>query len=287
MRVWRKFLYVAASMLVATTLFIAGGRLMLSAIERQLIYFPTRTEHDAPTPRVAGASVVEEVWIEAAEGVRVHGIYAAAENAYADLLFFHGNAGNLYDRLDNVTLLVALGFNVLIMDYRGYGKSGGEPSEAALYEDGLAAYRYLIDEKGADPARLVLFGRSLGSTVAIELGSRQPAGVVIAESAFTSARELARLHYGLLPNLLLRVMTHQFDSLSKAPNLKAPVLYIHGDRDSIVPVEMGLRLYEASPEPKEWYPIRGAGHNDTLIVGGDEYFQRLAEFVRTHVAALN
>ena len=284
---WRRLLYTAAGVLVAVALFVAGGRLMLGAIERQLIYFPTRTDRDAPTPRVAGASVVEEVWIDAAEGVRVHGIYAAAENAFADLLFFHGNAGNLYDRLDNVTLLVAIGFNVLIMDYRGYGKSEGEPSEAALYEDGLAAYRYLVDEKGADPARLVLFGRSLGSTVAIELGSQHPAGVVIAESAFTSARELARRHYGLLATVLLRAMTHQFDSISKAPNLKAPVLYIHGDRDNIVPVEMGRRLYEASPEPKDWYPIRGAGHNDTLLVGGDEYFQRLTEFVRTHVAALD
>ena len=281
---WKRLLYAAAGVLAAVILFIAGGRLMLSAIERQLIYFPTRTDKEAPTPRVAGASAVEEVWIEAADGVRVHGIYAAAENAFADLLFFHGNAGNLYDRLDNVTLLVASGFNVLIMDYRGYGKSEGEPSEAALYEDGLAAYRFLIDEKGADAARLVLFGRSLGSTVAIELGSQHPAGVVIAESAFTTARELARLHYGILPNVLLRAMTHQFDSLSKAPNLRAPVLYIHGDRDNIVPVEMGRRLYEASPEPKEWYPIFGAGHNDTLLVGGDEYLQRLTEFVGTHVA---
>jgi fermentation-respiration switch protein FrsA (DUF1100 family) len=280
-------MYAAAGVLAAVVLFMAGGRLMLGAIERQLIYFPTRTERDAPTPRIARASAVEEVWIDAADGVQVHGIYAAADNAFADLLFFHGNAGNLYDRLDNVTLLVALGFNVLIMDYRGYGKSEGDPSEAALYADGLAAYRFLIDEKGADPSRLVLFGRSLGSTVAVELGSQHPTGVVIAESAFTSARELARLHYGLLPNVLLRAMTHQFDSLSKVPNLMAPVLYIHGDRDNIVPVEMGRRLYEASPEPKEWYPIHGAGHNDTLIVGGDGYFQRLTEFVRTHVAALD
>ena len=107
---------------------------------------------------------------------------------------------------------------------------------------------------------------------------------MIAESAFTTARELARLHYGILPNVLLRAMTHQFDSLSKVPNLRAPVLYIHGDRDNIVPVDMGRRLFEASPEPKEWFPLPGAGHNDTLLVGGEEYFQRLAGFVRAHVA---
>ncbi len=282
--VWRKTLYAAAGVLVAALLFLAGGRLMLSVIERQLIYFPTRVSRDAPTPRLPGASAAEEVWLDTADGVRVHGIYAAAENSFADLLFFHGNAGNLYDRLDNVALLVAAGFNVLIMDYRGYGKSEGEPSERALYDDGLTAYRYLIEERGADPSRLVLFGRSLGSTVAIELGTQYPSGAVVAESAFTSAFELGRLHYVWLPAMLLRFMTHQFDSLAKVPNLRAPVLYIHGDADTIVPVQMGRRLYEASPEPKEWYEIRGAGHNDTLSIGGDEYFRRLVAFVRKHVA---
>jgi len=260
---------------------------MLDAIERQLIYFPTRTSRDAPTPRLPSATAVEEVWLEADGDVRVHGLYASAENAFADLLFFHGNAGNLYDRLENVDVLVAIGFNVLIMDYRGYGKSEGEPSERALYDDGLLAYRYLTEERGVDPSRLVLFGRSLGSTVAIELGTQVSAAVVIVESAFTSAHALARLHYGWLPSVLLRAMSHQFDSLSKVPDLLAPVLYVHGDVDSIVPVDMGERLYGASADPKQWYPIRGAGHNDTLIVGGDEYFQTLSEFVKEYVATID
>jgi fermentation-respiration switch protein FrsA (DUF1100 family) len=252
---------------------------MLSALERQLIYFPTRVSPELPTPRLDVASLIEEVWLDTEDGVRVHGIYVGAEDAAADLLFFHGNAGNLYDRLDNVALLVASGFNVLIMDYRGYGKSEGEPSEAALYADGLLAYRYLVEERGADAARLVLFGRSLGSTVAIELGTKQRCGAIIVESAFTSAHELGRVHYGWLLSLLGRALTHQFDSLSKVARLQAPVLFIHGDVDTIVPVDLGRRLYEASPEPKEWYEIRGAGHNDTLVVGGQEYFRRLVDFV--------
>jgi len=256
---------------------------MLNALERQLIYFPTRVREDAATPRLPGASVVEEVWLDAGDGVKVHGIYAGRPDALADLLFFHGNAGNLYDRLDNVALLVESGFNVLIMDYRGYGKSGGAPSERALYDDGMHAYRYLVDERGVDPSRLVLFGRSLGSTGAMELGSQVETGAVIAESAFTSAQDLARVHYGFLPGMLLRSMTHEFDSIEKAAKLKAPVLYVHGNVDNIVPAVMGRRLYEASPEPKEWYEIEGAGHNDTLFVGGAEYFRRLVDFVRRHV----
>ncbi len=271
---------------VAGLLFALGGRLMLEALERQLIYFPTRVRQDAPTPRIPGASSVEEVWLDTADGVRVHGIYATHEQPFAHLLFFHGNAGNLYDRLDNVALLVGSGFNVLIMDYRGYGKSEGTPSEQALYHDGLLAYRHLTEERGAEPARLVLFGRSLGSTVVIELATSQPAGAVVLESAFTSAEALGRVHYGFLPGMLFRALSHQFDSLEKVPRLRAPVLYIHGTADNIVPVEMGRRLYEASPEPKAFYEIPGAGHNDTLLVGGREYFRRLEQFVKEHVAAL-
>jgi fermentation-respiration switch protein FrsA (DUF1100 family) len=279
----RRLAYTAAGIAAAALLFVAGGRLMLNALERQLIYFPTRVREDAATPRLQGASVVEEVWLDAGDDIKVHGIYAGKEGAFADLLFFHGNAGNLYDRLDNVTLLVEVGFNVLIIDYRGYGKSGGAPSEPALYEDGMLAYRYLIDERAATPSRLVLFGRSLGSTVAIELGTRVESGAIIAESAFTSAQELARVHYGFLPGMLLRSMTHEFDSIGKVGKLKAPVLFVHGNVDNIVPALMGQRLFEASPEPKEWYEIDGAGHNDTLWVGGSEYFRRLVDFVRRYV----
>lgn len=282
---WWKVLYVVAGVAAAAILFLAGGQLMLSALERQLIYFPTKVRADAPVPRLGGGIDVEEVWLESGDGVRIHGIYAGRADAIADLLFFHGNAGNLYDRLDNVALLVESGFNVLIMDYRGYGKSEGTPSERALYEDGLLAYRYLINERGVDARRLVLFGRSLGSTVAIELGSREDVGAVIAESAFTSARELARIHYGWLPGILLRSMTHEFDSISKVSRLGAPALFVHGSADSIVPVDMGRRLYEASLEPKEWYEIVGAGHNDTLLVGGAEYFRRLVDFVRRYVSS--
>jgi fermentation-respiration switch protein FrsA (DUF1100 family) len=279
----RKLVRVVVGVLAAVILFLLGGRLMLESLERQLIYFPTQVRQDAPTPHVEGASLVEEVWLEAPDGVRVHGIYAAVDGAFADLLFFHGNAGDLYDRLDNVSLLLLSGINVLIMDYRGYGKSDGRPSEQPLYEDGLLAYRYLTEERGVDPARLVIFGRSLGGAVAIELATQQPAAVLVAESSFTSAQDLARVHYGFLPGMLLGAMTHKFDSISKVPHLRAPVLFIHGDSDTIVPVRMGRRLYEASAEPKEWYELRGAGHNDMLMVGGADYFRRFAEFVREHV----
>ncbi len=281
--VGRRLAYVGVGLLAAVVLFLLGGRLMLESLERQLIYFPTRVREDAPTPHVEGASLVEEVWLETPDGVRVHGIYAGVEGAFADLLFFHGNAGDLYDRLDNVSVLVSMGLSVLIMDYRGYGKSEGKPSEGVLYEDGLLAYRYLTEQRGFDPARLVIFGRSLGGAVAIELATQQPAAALIAESSFTSAEDLAKLHYSFLPGMLVGSMTHKFDSISKVPQLRAPVLFIHGESDTIVPARMGRRLYEAAAEPKEWYEVRGADHNDMLMIGGTDYFRRLIDFVKRHV----
>lgn len=281
----QKWLLGAGAAGVAVLLFLGGGRVMLSAIERQFIYFPTRVSRDTPTPALRRARVVEEVWLARDGGVRIHGLYAGAGAAFADLLFLHGNAGNLYDRLDNVEMLVESGFNVLIIDYQGYGKSGGKPSEEGLYGDGEAAYRYLVEVRGVAPARLVVFGRSLGAAVAIDLASRNPCGPVIVESAFTSALALGQLHYGWLPGLLLRGMTQRFDSLSKVRRLRSPVLFVHGQVDGIVPIEMGRQLYEASPEPKRWYEITGAGHNDTVMVGGREYFRRLVSFAREHVAA--
>ena len=279
----RRIVYAAATLVATALLFAAGGRLMLRALEGRLIYFPTRVRSEVLEPRIAGAGSVEEVWLESDGGVRIHGIYARAREPIADLLFFHGNAGNLYDRTDNVADLVGAGFNVLIIDYRGYGKSEGSPSERGIYADGEAALAYLKETHAVDTRRLVLFGRSLGSTVAIELAMREPFGALIVESAFTSVQEMAQLHYGWLPGLVRRGMRHEFDSISKVPHLKAPALYVHGSRDDIVPLAMGRQLYESSPEPKEWYPIDGAGHNDTVILGGREYYERLVEFVKAHL----
>ena len=281
---WRKAAYVVAGLLAAAFMFLGGARLMLNALERQFIYFPARVREDAPTPEVRGASRVEEVWLESAGGVRIHGIYARRADPAATLLFFHGNAGNLYDRLDNVQLLLAMGLDVLIVDYRGYGKSSGAPSEKGLYADGTAAYRYLTDRRGIDRSEIIIFGRSLGSAVAVELATRVPPGALILESAFTSAKDLAREHYGWLPGALIRNMSHEFDSISKISKLESPVLFVHGDRDLIVPVRMGRRLYEAAPEPKEWYVIEKAGHNDTVWRAGREYGERLGDFLRHHLA---
>lgn len=277
-----KLLATAAGVLAAVILFWAGGELMLEGLERQLIYYPTRARSDMPTPPIPDVDRVEEVWLRAEDGVRIHGLQVGGGTDAVDLLFLHGNAGNLYDRLDNVAALARSGFRVLILDYRGYGKSEGRPAEGGLYRDADAAYRYLTEDRGVEPGRLVVFGRSLGSAVAIDLAAREPLGALIAESAFTSARAMARRHYWWIPDLVLRSMSHELDSLEKVARLEVPVLFAHGTHDRIVPIEMGRTLFDAAPQPKGWYEIPGAGHNDTWLTGGREYIERLTTFARRH-----
>jgi fermentation-respiration switch protein FrsA (DUF1100 family) len=189
------------------------------------------------------------------------------------MLFCHGNAGNVSHRLENVAHLLRSGFQVLLFDYRGYGHSSGQPSEEGLYEDATAAWTALVERADASTPRII-FGRSLGGAVAVDLATREEADGLIIESTFTSIRSLTRLFLPLtLPDLPVK-----YDSLSKIGEVSTPLLVVHGERDELVPFADGKALYEAARGIKSWYPIPGAGHNDTYVVGGERYFHRLAAF---------
>lgn len=253
-------------------------RLMLDS---QLIFFPTRDI--TQTPADVGLHY-EDAWFTAADGARLHGwfIPAAGDESSDTLLWFHGNAGNIGDRADNLLLLSRrLSVNVLIFDYRGYGNSNGKPSERGLYADGEAALAYLRARDDVDMTRLTLFGRSLGCAVAVELATRHPVKAVILESPFTSIDAMARRMRGRLTSLIPTswLVRSKFDSLSKIGNINSPLMLLHGDRDDIVPIEMAHELFAAANAPKRFYPIHGAGHNDTVSIGGDAYFDALKEFI--------
>lgn len=219
----------------------------------------------------------EDVYFPTADGLKLHGWFVPGERDIA-WLWFHGNAGNISHRLDNLRLLhEKLQLNVFLFDYRGYGQSQGQPSEKGTYLDGQAAFNYLRSRSDVDPQRIILFGRSLGGGVAVELASREKVYGLILESPFTSVPDMAKKVVPLLP--LGPIIRTKYDSLSKIGRVQAPLLVIHGDMDEIVPMEQGMRLYEAAGDPKELYIIPGAGHNDTYMVGGEEYFQALARFV--------
>jgi fermentation-respiration switch protein FrsA (DUF1100 family) len=231
-------------------------------------------------PEQLGAQA-EEVFLDTEDGVRIHGFFLPTlptAGAPRALLFLHGNAGNASHRLPNAMLLARLGIHVLLLDYRGYGASEGRASEEGLYADARAGLAHLIDERGIDPDRIVVFGRSLGGAVAVDLAQdRELAGVVL-ESTFSSISDVAR---GMLGGLGAWMARGKFDSLAKIPRVRAPLLFFHGDRDEVIAHEYGRRLFDAAPEPKAFETLSGAGHNDTVQVGGARYFERIAEFIET------
>ncbi len=221
---------------------------------------------------------LEDVWFKAADGARLFGWYVEASATNAVLLWCHGNGGNIIHRLDNLKYLYQLGVSVFLFDYRGYGRSQSlRPTEAGFYQDALGAYEYVTRTRMIRPERLVLFGRSLGAAVAGELAAQQPAAGLILESPFPSVEAIARFYYGGLPMHWL--LGAEFRLIDRLPRLSLPKLILHGDRDDTIPIEFGRQVFEAAKAPKEWYVIRGAGHNDTYQVGGTVYFRRLAEFI--------
>jgi len=257
----------------ALVLCLLGGLVLL--FENRFIYFPSRG-YDA-TPSGLGLAH-EDVWLTAEDGVRIHGWYLPVPRARWVTLLSHGNAGNISHRLDRALLLQArLRSSVFLYDYRGYGASEGSPDEAGTYRDARAAYGYLVEEKQVKADELVLFGESLGSAVSLELALARPAALVL-EAPFTSVRDMARTT--ILAPLAPFVRT-RYESLARISRLRMPLLVVQGDRDEIVPPAQGRRLFDAAREPKRYFAIRGAGHNDTYLVGGEAYWRAIADFMET------
>lgn len=266
---------VRAAAIIAAA-YVGLGVLAL-LMESKLTYYPMRY----PAGEWEGHGLgVEDCTFEAADGVKLHAWWlGGAEDETAPvLLWFHGNAGNLTHRADNLRMLADRNMDVLIPDYRGYGKSQGRPSENGLYLDGEAALRYLTEERGVDPGRIICFGRSLGSSVALHVALKHEVAGVVLESPFASARAMARKMMPILP--VGPFIRSRFDNVGMVADLTVPVLVMHGDRDELVPFTQGKAVFEAAREPKEFYTIVGAGHNDTYFTGGEPYFEALLGFCR-------
>jgi fermentation-respiration switch protein FrsA (DUF1100 family) len=243
-------------------------------LEKTFVCFPEKVHHDRPENFGLKA---RDLYFETQDQVKLHGWLFVRDPQGPFLLWCHGNAGNISHRLDNIARLQSVGINVFIFDYRGYGKSEGSLSEQGFYKDGGAAWETLIREGPVPPARVVLFGRSLGCAMAADLAARVPAAGLILESGFPHLGAMAKVHYPFV--FSERLLSGRFDALSRLKRIKMPVLVIHGDRDGIVPTRLGRRLYESAPEPREWYEIKEADHNDTYLVGGPAYFRKLRETI--------
>ncbi len=277
-KIWKKlsmpisWTYIA---LLAITIF-GLSVLFYSQIENFFIFYPESEFETLPTDW--GLSY-EDVFFLSDGEIQIHGWYFPLKPDTPVILFCHGNAGNISHRLENVKLLVDQGLSVLIFDYRGYGKSEGKPTESGLYADGLAAYSFLVGHKHIRPSDIIPFGRSLGSSVAIEIALKRKVRSLIIESAFTSTKDMAKTLFLFRPFSFL--MPVHYDNLKKIAAIRVPKLVIHGKRDEIVPFHMGERLYQAAPKPKRFFPVKGGGHNDTYLIGGRKYFETISAFAKT------
>lgn len=248
--------------------------------QRESIFEPAAVLQTSPAR--LGAPF-EELRIPSGSGAErgdLHAWWIPAEKPDAPtVLYLHGNFRNISYNLENALRYRALGSNLLLVDYRGYGKSsGGKPSEAKVYEDAEAAWQYLVRQRGVKPQQLFIYGHSLGGAVAIDLALRHPeAAGLITESTFTSMQAMGELKYDFLPAGLL--LNQRFESLQKIPQLKIPVLLIHGTWDQKVPVSMAQQLFEAAPQPKTLVMIEGGEHSNNAAVGWVEYRDAVSAFI--------
>ena len=259
-------------------LFCFMALLSACGIETQMIFYPAAVIER--TPRDVGLEF-EDVFFTTSDGVRLNGWFVPHREAPSTLVWFHGNAGNIGNRVENIKLLHDLvKVNIFIFDYRGYGRSLGRPSEAGTYLDGEAALE-LVRNKIGDKAetRIVLFGRSLGAAVAAEMANRFHSQGLILESPFISIAAMARVIFPWLP--IGPLLITRYDTLDKIKKIKVPVLVLHGNRDEIVPFEHGKAIFAAAPEPKKFFTIVGASHNDTYAIGGETYFRELRLFIES------
>lgn len=249
--------------------------------QSRLVYFPAIGKDIIATPRDAGLEF-EEVRLTTEDGVSLHGWFVPEKSSRGAVLLFHGNAGNISHRLEYLLMFHRLGYSTFIFDYRGYGKSGGNPSESGTYRDAQAAWRYLVETRKIEPRRIVLLGESLGGAVAAWLAARERPGVLVLASVFTSAPDLGAEVYPFLPvRLLSRYRYHTRDYLA---SVQSPVLVAHSRDDDIVPFRHGQALFAAAHEPKAFLEMRG-GHNDGFIFMRETWIAALAAFLDEHLGA--
>lgn len=252
-----------------------GVLVVLSLLETSLVFRPAKATQTWVPPPIAE---IQDVDLKTANGVATHAWWLPHDTSERTVLYLHGNAGNLSYRGDSIVKLRALlDTAVLIVDYPGYGKSAGSPSEAGCVQAAEAAHDWLTGVQNRDAKKLVLYGASLGGGVAGELATRRPHHALVLLKTFTSAPDVGADMFPFLP--IRWVMRTRFDTLSKLEKITTPVFVAHGDRDQVVPYRHGEKLYAAAREPKAFFRIPGAQHNDPLP---EAFFRELGAFLDKH-----
>jgi uncharacterized protein len=243
--------------------------------QERLIYYPQTGREIVATPAQYGLPY-DDFTITTADGERLNVWWVAAENPRGAVLLLNGNAGNISHRIEYARMFRTLGYATLLVDYRGYGKSSGTPSEAGTYRDAEAAWRWLTETRGIPAGSIVLFGESLGGAVASWLAARTSARALVLASTFTSAKDLGAELYWFLPVRL--ISKFDYGTLERLNDVKVPVLVIHSPTDEIVPFSHGQRLFAAAREPKAFLEISG-GHNEGFVFKRGEWVTALGAFL--------
>jgi fermentation-respiration switch protein FrsA (DUF1100 family) len=273
------FIRMLNSLVFIVAVFCIGVLSLLYVFQEKMVFFPGKRIVD--TPETMGLQY-EDVYLVTEDEIKIHGWYIPHPDAKATLLFFHGNAGNISHRLDSISIFHDLGLSVFIIDYRGYGRSDGRPSEQGTYMDALAAWNYLVDERRLRPDEIIVFGRSLGGGVAAAQAARITPATVILESTFTSVKELGKHYYPYLPVSWIARIRYPVDEHIKS--FDCPVLVIHSHQDDVVPFRHGQRLFATAREPKMFLPISG-DHNTGFLLSGDAYVEGMKRFLVTYLDA--
>jgi hypothetical protein len=255
--------------LVTFVVFVVLLCLFLAWREPRMIYYPDRTPFITPPG-------VTDLNLTTSDGVKIHGWFVPGPtNATRTVLILHGNAGHLADRTEKIEIFQSLGLNVCIIDYRGYGRSEGEPNEPGTYRDAQAAYEHLTKTRNREPRTIILYGESLGTGVAVELASRVPVGGLVLEAPFTSIGDVAQ---GMFPFLPVRYLVrNKYDSLHKIAGINVPLLLLHSREDEVFAYRHAERLYAAARDPKRIVALHGQ-HNDAFIQSLAVYRGALRDF---------
>ena len=244
--------------------------------QSSLIYYPNMPGRNlVATPEDIGLSY-QDVEFTTRDGIKLHGWFVENKIANGTLLFFHGNAGNISHRLESIAIFHELGLNVFIIDYRGYGQSEGKVTETGTYRDAEAAWQYLTETRKINPRQVIIFGRSLGASIAAWLASKHTPSALILESGFSSVPSMAKRIYPFLPVGLLTYFS--YDTREYIKNISCPLLLVHSKNDEIIPIDEGLEIFNAAPEAKQFLEIRG-GHNDGFLVSRSQYVAGLGSFI--------
>ena len=251
----------------------AGVSFVMYFIQSKFVYHPRRELSGTPSDNGLD---FEDATLTTEDGIVIHGWFVPAEHQRCTILFCHGNTGNIADRRGMIEIYHRIGMSVFIFDYRGFGKSGGVPTEEGTYLDAETAWKYLTETRGIDPGSIVIWGRSLGGAVGARLARDRKPGALVLESTFISLTELGRTLYTWLPvRLLLRFTYPTIDFLR---GVTCPVLVIHSPEDDLVPAGHGRALFAAAHDPKDFVEISG-GHNHGNLDSATQYSAGIDQFI--------